>query len=439
MPFRSLSVRISALTLAASLAACSSSKSSPSTAGTDDAGADAAPTPTTQDAAPDSAPPDIPEPTYGGVVEPGCQVDGCIHAFAGNAKYTKPILVGNAAPGFTVLNGVDQYNITYYSDGREITGSVFVPDTTPPADGFGVVVMNQFTSGIGASCAPSAGLLSLGVASAAALSGFITLVPDGTSYGTAPYGGYMLAKVAGRAALDGARAALHLNVKPTAQRVVIAGLSQGAFSTMAAATELPGYAPHLAVRGFAAAEPPSNLATGFQAGAVADQTNIVYDAMRLYSWQGALGLSGGQIFRAPYDTNAPMWFASACIYNGADGSSGTLYNDFPNNASSVLSDAFLGYAKGNTWPDDWAAVYAASANLPKGLTQPVLIFEGSADVTVLPANAAAYVQQLQAAGVNVDFRQIQGGTHGTTALSSFTTQQVANDQAVAWITTQLAN
>ncbi len=291
--------------------------------------------------------------------------------------------------GFTVLNGVNQYNITYYSDGNEITGSVYFPDSTPPAGGFGVVVMNQFTSGIGPSCAPSVGELSIGVASAAAMNGFVTLVPDATSYGDVPYGGYLIEKVAGRAALDGARAAFHtLTVAPIAQRAVIAGLSQGAYSTMAAATESPAYAPHLAVRGFAAAEPPSNLAHRVSGRSRrGSSTNIVYDAMRLWSWQGDLKLSGGQIFLPPYDTNAPMWFASACNYNGVDGSSGTLNDDNPTNASAVQSDAYLGYATGNSRPDDWAAAYAASGEHPQqGMKLPVLIFEGSDDVTVLPAN-----------------------------------------------------
>ncbi len=316
--------------------------------------------------------------------------------------------------------------------------------------------MNQFTSGIAASCAPSAGELAIGVASAAALNGFVTLVPDATSCRTGPtFGGYLIERIAGRAALDGARAAFHTSQatgKTIARKAVIAGLSQGAYSTMAAATEYPTYANELEIRGFAAAEPPANFRSGTDSDFQSNQIAIVYDTMRLWSWQGTLGLSGGPIFQAPYDVQAPQWFQSDCIFNGSDGSDGTLYNMFlqpaaedggtptvPLRASTIVSPTFLAYAKNDSWPADWAAALAASQTVPSGLKLPVLIFEGSADTTVLPASVDAYVAQLQAAGVSVDYRKISGSTHGTTALSSFTVSQAANDQAVAWFNTTLAN
>jgi acetyl esterase/lipase len=182
--------------------------------------------------------------------------------------------------------------------------------------------------------------------------------------------------------------------------------------------------------------------------------------MRLWSWQGLRGLSGGPIFKAPYDVQAPMWFESDCVFNGSDGSDGTLFDAFylpeedgglsateadggqdtaPIATSALISPTFLGYAQNDSWPADWAAEYAASETVPSYLTLPVIIFEGSADAVVLPSDANAYVAQLEAAGVNVTYKQIPGGTHGTTALSSFTVTQVANDQAIAWITSTLAN
>ena len=389
-------------------------------------------------------------------MEPGCTANGCIHVFTRGSHYPEDILAGEAAAGNTVINGIIQYAITYVSDGKEITGTVFVPDTAAPTGGFGVVVMNQFTSGVGASCAPSVGLLAIGVASATAMNGLVTIVPDATSYGTAPYGAYLEGKIAGRAALDAARAAFHTTQAlgfAIARKAVIAGLSQGAYSTMAAATAYPTYANELEIRGFAAAEPPSNLRSATNAdlnASAATQGNLVYDAMRLWSWQGLRSLSGGSLFLPPFDTEAPGWFASDCIYNG-DGSNGTLYNMFyepvpdggtpsvPIAASALFTPAFLGYAKTDSWPADWTGEYDASLTVPTGLKLPVLIFEGSADVTVLPADVDAYVAALQAAGVTVDYRQIPNGTHGTTALSSFTVAQLANDQAVTWITQTLAN
>jgi S-formylglutathione hydrolase FrmB len=419
--------------------ACSSSPASDNPPpSSDDASADAG------DASTDAPSyPDVPEPPWSGqTIEPGCTADGCIHAFTMGASYPQSVLSLAVATGNTVENGIVLYGITYVSDGAEITGTVAVPDSPPPAGGYGVVVMNQFTSGVAPACAPSKGELAIGVASAGALHGFVTIVPDATSYGPQPYSAYMVGKVAGRAALDAARAAFHTTQAlgvPIARKAVIAGLSEGAHSTMAAAAQFLQYSPHLEIRGFAAAEPPSHMATALQASAQADSVNIVFDALRLWSWQHFLGLSGGGIFRAPYDTEAPQWFENDCEYDGASGSTGMLYTQFPNSVSTVLSDEFLGYAKNDAWPADWAAQNTASEEVPAGIKQPILIYEGTADTTVLPANTQAYVDELKAAGVAVDYRIEQGGTHGTTALSSFTVQQVAGADAVAWIKQQLAN
>src|SRR5262249_47956137 len=133
-------------------------------AGADDAGAPdaAAPEAETPDAAPD-----IPEPAWSGVtVEPGCTTNGCIREFTPITTYDKDVLKGVAVSGQVVDNGVAVYFVRYMSDGDEITGSVYVPDVDPPEGGYPVVVMNQFTSGIGAPCDPSAGYLGVGVATA---------------------------------------------------------------------------------------------------------------------------------------------------------------------------------------------------------------------------------------------------------------------------------
>lgn len=388
---------------------------------------------------------DVPEPPWDGqTIQPGCMEDGCIRSLSviQNGAYSQADLQGVVAPSESVENGIVTYAISYMSDGTLITGTVVVPDSTPPSGGFAVVVMNQFTSGVAPACAPSQGLLAPAVSSPASLHGFVTLVPDATSYGPQPYGAYLVGPVAGRAALDGVRAAFHTSSVigvPVARKAVIAGLSQGAFSTMAAAVQFPTYAPELEIRGFAAAEPPSHFATALQTSVAANNVAIPYDALRMWSWQHFLNLSGGQIFLAPYDTEAPNWFETQCVYQGSTGGSGTLDSDFPANASTVLSAEFLGYAKNNTWPKDWAAQNAASEQIPMGLKLPVVIYEGTDDTTVLPANTQAYVAELKAAGVNVDYRVEAGGTHGTTALSSFTVDQVADANAIAWIKQQLAN
>ena len=381
---------------------------------------------------------DVPEPAWSGTtVEPGCQVNGCILDFQSVTTIPQGLLATSAGPGFTVENGVSSYTIRYYSDGDEITGSVFVPDMPAPEGGFPVVVMNQFTSGIGEPCAPSQGNLGLAVASTTAMHGILTLVPDAPSYGPPPTGAYLVASVSGRAALDGVRAAFHLAPAlglPVARRAVIAGLSQGAHSTMAAAAEMATYAPNLEVRGFAAAEPPSNLRGADNAVLQGNADVPVFLPMRMWSWQRFYGLGGEPVFKEPYASQVEGWFQTDCLFMGSNGRSGTLESHFAGAPpSAVVSDVYLEYARTDQWPEGWSKALDASTPMPHGAPRPIVVFQGTADATVPKSQTDAYVAALRAAGTEVDYRVAEGGTHGTTALSSFTVAQVANDDALAWI------
>jgi acetyl esterase/lipase len=422
------------------LIGCSSSSPSPSNAndaGTPSGGDDAG-TPVVDSAVPY----DGNEPSWSGqTVEPGCTQNGCIHSFAKVLGYTQGVLASKAATGQTVSNGIKVWRITYMSDGVETTGSVYVPDSTPPAAGFPVVVMNQFTSGVGPPCAPSVGSLGIGVASATAMRGILTIVPDAPSYGGGKLGVYLAAPVAGRAALDAARAAFHLGpaLGLSIQRnAVVAGLSEGAHSTMATAAEMPTYAPNLEIKGFAAVAPPANFRSGTNKVFTDDANFTWFIAARLYTWQQHYGLGGGTLFKDPYASSVENWFETECEFDGATGNyTTTLADNFSTKPSDVMSDAFLAFGKGDSWPSDWAAIFAASTPMPTANKLPIVVWQGSADTTVPKTDTDAYMAQLSAAGVTVDYRVVQGSEHSTTALSSFTVQQSASDDAYTWISQHL--
>ncbi len=426
---------------AVALAGCSSS-SGGGTVGADDSGAADALPDAPSDVSDADATPDGAEPPWSGTtVEPGCTVDGCVRALKANGGYPKDFLATFAAADAHVDNGIAIYLITYWSDGDEITGSVYVPDSTPPAGGFPVVVMNQFTSGVGAACAPSAGQLGIGVASSTALRGILTIVPDATSYGPDHLGVYLAGPPAGRAAIDAARAAFHLGPaigQPVARRAVIAGLSQGGHSTMSAATQLPTYAPQLEIRGFAAVAPPANFRVGANAIFAQGKGFGVYVAMRMYTWQRYYGLAGDPVFKEPYASQADAWLTNECVFDGATGNTGTLAAHWPTDPTLVMTDSYLAMGKSDSWTAGWRAAYDASQPIPKGLTKPIVIFQGTADTTVPQADTDAYVAQLKAGGVTVDYRLVAGADHGSTALSAFTVSQPGNEDAVTWIRAQLA-
>lgn len=420
------------------LAGCSSSSGGGAVAA-DDTGtlADAADAADASDVMADASEP----PWSGTTVEPDCKVNGCVRAFTANGSYAKEILAAFAAADAHVENGIAIYLIRYWSDGDEITGSVYVPDSPAPAGGFPVVVMNQFTSGVGAPCAPSAGQLGIGTASSTALRGILTIVPDATSYGPDKLGVYLAGPPAGRAALDAARAAFHLGQalgQPVARRAVVAGLSQGGHSTMSTAAQLPTYAPKLEIRGFVAVAPPANFRLGANAIFAAGNGFGVYVAMRMYTWQRYYALGGAPLLKEPYASQADAWLGNECVFNGVDGASGTLAAHWPSDPALVLTDSYLAMGKSDSWTPGWRAAYDASQPIPAGVTQPIAIFQGTADTTVPKVDTDAYVGQLKAAGVAVDYHLVTGADHGSTALSSFTVVQPGNEDAVTWIRARLA-
>ncbi len=369
-------------------------------------------------------------------VEPGCTRNGCIRELTRKDDYDIDLVRGFAAPGTLVDNGVRTYFVRYMSDGDEITGTVAVPDVPPPAGGWPVAVVNQFTTGVATACSPSGGVLAAVVVAPAATHGILVLAPDAPSYGAPPSGVYLAAPPAGRAALDGVRAAFALAQgigQPVARRAIIVGLSQGGHSTMAAAAEQPLYAPRLEVRGYVAVAPASGLRAGTTAIGRAGTGFGAYVAMRLYSWQRYYSLSGGQIFRGTFVTDAPTWLEGECTIEPQSGADGALYTRFPADPAMVLSDTFLAYARDDAWPADWARVFEASEPLPRAGGAPILLVQGTADVTVPQAGTDAYVASLRSRGVNLEYRVVPGGTHTGTALGALTIPQLAERDTLDWM------
>lgn len=432
-------VSLATLSLASALAAgcSSSSSSSPGPADAGASGDDAAADDATDSA--DASDEGTDAAADASFTDSTCTENGCVRELTKIATWGSDLLLAFAASGQTVDNGIDVYAIRYWSDGDEVTGSVYVPDTDAPGGGFPVVVMSQFTSGIGEPCAPSKGQLGIGVASATALRGMLTLVPDAASYGPPPVGLYLSGPTAGRAALDGARAIQNLDGafgKGIRHSFVFGGLSQGAHSTMAAAAEYPTYASELDARGFVAVAPPANFRAGDNYVMSAGAGFGFYLAMRLYTWSHYYQL--GPVFREPYASDAPGWFETDCEYFGVDGAPGTLPSRFPSDPAEIVSDEILAMGQDDSWSAGWLTAYEDAQPLPHDLGVPLAIFQGTNDVFVPKAGTDAYVEQLRSGGAEVDYHIVEQATHASTALSPFNFEQLASDDVFAWIQARFA-
>src|SRR5262249_19977660 len=149
-------------------------------------------------------------------------------------------------------------------------------------------------------------------------------------------------------------------------------------------------------------------------------------AMRMYTWQSYFKLGGDPVFREPYASQVEGWFEKECEFMGATGVDGTLPGHFPEDPASTFSDTYLAMAKSDSWPSGWVAAFDGATPIPRGMSLPIVIFQGSADTTVPKVDTDAYVAQLTAAGVKVDYRIIQGSEHQTTAFGPLTIQQAAS-------------
>jgi dienelactone hydrolase/Ca2+-binding EF-hand superfamily protein len=145
--------------------------------------------------------------------------------------------------------------------GRLVTGSVFIPDGTPPADGWPVVSYAHGTTGLSDRTAPSrTGLLRLERAHIAAwlASGYAVTATDYEGLATPGPHPYLNGEAVADDVIDIVRAARRLD-HPLDRRWLVAGFSQGGHAALFTALIATDYAPELDFLGTVALAPPVHL------------------------------------------------------------------------------------------------------------------------------------------------------------------------------------
>ncbi|PSL52739.1 EF hand domain-containing protein [Saccharothrix carnea] len=145
--------------------------------------------------------------------------------------------------------------------GRLVTGSVFVPDGTPPAGGWPVVSYAHGTTGLSDRTAPSrTGLLRLERAHIATwlASGYAVTATDYEGLATPGPHPYFNGEAVSDDVIDIVRAARQLD-HPLADRWLVAGFSQGGHAALFTALIATDYAPELDFLGTVALAPPVHL------------------------------------------------------------------------------------------------------------------------------------------------------------------------------------
>lgn len=368
-------------------------------------------------------------------VEPGCVVDGCVRAFSMSGAFGEQTIRGFLSDDrIMVDNGIDVWNIRYWSDGREITGTVLVPQIPPPFEGFSTVVQGQPTTGLDEACAPSSGLLGVGIGAGLAVRGLLVIVPDAPGLGTPGPEAWLIAEPSGRALLDAARAGPRLSQAlgaPMTTRTVIVGHSQGGHSALSAEVERPTYAPELDVRGVVAADPPSELRPLLDDALVRTDNTVSLGVTFFYSSQRWYGLRAPPYVVEPYFSTADTIF-QGCFFDAA-GNSGPLWDAFGADGTQLFTAAYLDMARNHAWIEPWASILAANTPRPAPGGPPLRIYQGETDDVVPAWITDLYVERLRWAGVEVDYVTSPTGGHSDTALGPLTTYQLLGEDVLAWI------
>jgi dienelactone hydrolase len=429
-----LAVYLSFPLLALTSAGCSSDDGAPASTSDSDAGTPPG------DAGTDAGATPPPFPTTDLAVDPSCATAGCLRAIAPNAAASvgAGALAAFGPAGAVFENGLNASTVRYVSaDGDEVTGTLFVPDAPAPAGGFPAVLLSQPTTGIGPKCAPSLGLLSTAIAAHVASRGFVVLMPDATSFGAPPFAPYMLKSAAGKATLDGARVLLRIGTAANTKvrrEVVFAGHSQGAHTTLSAAELWKSYAPEVPARGFAVNAPPSGFLEGATFALATPGAVGYFLAMRMWSWRRALDTSQPPIFVGTFAQTEEATFQE-CQNEGTNPATGALPDLVPANADGVVNPVYLQMARAGVsgWAEPWKTWHVENVPKPKTLGVPVVVWQGAADLTVLPSDTRKYVAELRAGGLDVDLREVAGAKHNDCAMGPVTLPQAAGEDFVAWV------
>lgn len=282
-----------------------------------------------------------------------------------------------------------------------VSGVVVVPGRRPPAGGFALVSFAHGTTGFTDAAAPSKSgdtgtplsiyhLIQLFV-----FRGYALALTDYEGLGTPGPLQYNVGLSAGRSVLDIARAARNVSQRAVADRLLVAGHSEGGHAALWAGQLAASYAPELRLRGVIASAPGANLPAFWRLRTYSSETTL-----------NVLGLLGAwhRIYDAPLNpllTAAGLRAATQVVNDHRDRAdlSNPVFKPHP------LTGNWLRLARRNT---PGATRTAA----------PILLFIGTADKQVPPATNFELVKTLKRVGDNVRLRVLKGADHDQTLIDA---------------------
>ncbi|TCI00349.1 lipase [Roseococcus sp. SYP-B2431] len=290
-----------------------------------------------------------------------------------------------------------------------VSGTVSIPQGRPPAGGWPVINWTHGTTGLGAICAPSRdganGPEHSYIEKIATLldgfvrAGYAVVASDYEGLGVAGTHPFLQGVPNARNALDMLRAARA--IEPSiGTRFAVMGHSQGGHTDLFAAALARGYAPEFQLLGNLAFAPGSHIVSRLNAVRASPQVELAlpYVLYVLQSYaQNHPSIDLAKILTPQAIAHLPE-LQLGCMTR-------TLTDSYF--ATAIAKEQFL------PDPDLSAFLVVAAQNEPSDLRIPVptVVMQGTADVTVLPADTDDMVRRLCASGNFLEYRRYPGADH----------------------------
>jgi fermentation-respiration switch protein FrsA (DUF1100 family) len=316
-----------------------------------------------------------------------------------------------AAPGYGALRVMYHSRDALMRD-RAVTGTITYPTDPAPRGGWPVVSWAHGTSGLASQCAPSrtgAFSASFGVRGVVVATDYVGLGPLGERHP------YLSGKAEGFSVIDIVRAARRIPWVHAGRSWVTVGVSQGGHASLFAGELARRYAPELDLKGVVSAAPGSNLTETFPG-----------DSPLVINTISVLALYGGAEDHPkihPEDYVTPLTQQKASVIDtGCILDAGLAFGIVPFDQLFTKDPRLTEPARS-----------VALANDPGHHRSggPILLVQGTADTTAVPARTEKLRQQLCALHQPVAQVLVPGGTHDS-ALG------IATPQIATWLNDRLA-
>ena len=333
----------------------------------------------------------------------------------------------SATPAAGAPAGMQVWSIHYWSpdeQGRmqDLTGMVAAPSGTAPRSARPVLAWTHGTWGVARQCAPSLSpsffdsnpgtaptTFTATPALDAVASGYVVVAPDYPGLGSAGVHPYLGGVPAARSTLDAIRAAQAIPGAMAGKRFALWGASQGGHAALWTAQLAASYAPELSLVGVAAAAPPTDLIANLRGG---DDPSIraFLTAFTAYSWSGYYGAPLASLGKPQTQMIITRLAQNNCVSIDSKPKLGAMIG------MVMLRNRLTGVDLGTIQP--WAGIARTNSVDPAAIKVPMLVAQNPNDVIVSPAVTRTYARAACAAGKTVEWIDIVGKGHPTSAQDS---------------------